>query len=195
MRAGANAIGFVFAPSPREVTPGEAAAISNGLHPSVLRVGVFVDSSLDSLLEAVRVAGLSGVQLQGSESLEFAIAVKAANPELFVYKAVKVDTPESLGLAEAYAKAGLDAVMVDRKDVSRPGLPAGRVPQEWLKDLRIERLIVAGGLGPDGVASLVRDLHPWGVDVSGGVEEAPGRKDPLKIRAFLKSVRDAEAAA
>jgi len=193
--AGANAIGFIFAPSPRRVTAAEAAEISLGIDPSVRSIGVFVDAAFGVVLETVEAAGLTGVQLQGSESQEFAEAIKRANPDLFVYKVLKIGALESLAAAEGLEPGGLDAVMVDRKDVDHPQRIVQPVPSEWLENLRIERLIVAGGLSPENIGPLVARLRPWGVDVSGGVEEALGKKDPGKIRAFVNAVRGAEAAA
>jgi len=193
--AGANAIGFIFAPSPRRVIAAEAAEIGLGIGPLVRKIGVFVDAAFDVVLATVAAAGLTGVQLQGSESQEFAEAIKKANPDLFVYKVFKIDALESLAAAEGFAYGGLDAVMVDRKDVDHPERIVQPVPAEWLENLKIERLIVAGGLSPENIGSMIAALRPWGVDVSGGVEEAPGKKDPVKIRDFVNAVRGAEAAA
>ncbi|MGI8427671.1 MAG: phosphoribosylanthranilate isomerase [Actinomycetota bacterium] len=191
--AGANAIGFIFAPSPRRVSAAQAAEIVKGIHPSIRKIGVFVDPSLSDVLATVEAAGMTGAQLHGSESVEFAEAVKAANPGLFVYKAVKIEERDGLVEAERYAEGSTDAVMIDRKDVNQLGRGVQPVPLEWLEDLRIERMILAGGLNPENVGTLVSGCRPWGVDVSSGVEESPGKKNSGQVRAFLQAVRQAEA--
>ncbi|MGH2721463.1 MAG: phosphoribosylanthranilate isomerase [Actinomycetota bacterium] len=195
IRAGANAVGFVFAPSPRRVGAARVRAISSHLHPAIRRIGVFVDVPPDHVLAVADEARLDGVQLQGSESLDHLRALKSAAPQLFILKVIRRGGPQSLALGSRMrAEALADAVMVDTKD------PADltRAPEtisvvdlgdEWGG---IDRLVLAGGLTPGNVGALVREIRPWGVDVSAGVESAPGRKDADKVRAFVRAVREAE---
>jgi phosphoribosylanthranilate isomerase len=197
VRAGANAIGFVFAPSPRRVSTARVRTITARIHPAVRRIGVFVDDAPDRVLEVAAEACLDGVQLHGTESVDVVREIRAAAPRLFILKAIRVGGPQPLALAvELLAEALADAVMVDTKDpadlaavpvtISAAGLREGGAGG-------IDRLVLAGGLTPGNVGSLVRCMRPWGVDVSRGVESAPGRKDAHKLRAFVRAVRQAEA--
>lgn len=190
VRAGANAIGFVFAPSPRRVSPVEAHEIGAHIHPSLRKIGVFVNSPNDQILEVVDLANLDGVQLQGTESAEIVTALKKSNPNLFVTQVVRALDEASVREASA---GDADAVMVDTRDPSHPEVNAGPIPSSWLGGASIAKLIVAGGLTPSNVGWLVQEARPWGVDTSSGVESGPGRKDPDKIRAFMKAVREADA--
>lgn len=187
--AGANAVGFIFARSLRRVTPSRAAAITVRLHPSVRRIGVFVNAPQARVLEVVNVAALDGVQLQGSETPEFVEALRRAMPSLTIFKVVRPRSAADLRSLSAYA---VDAIMLDPRDPERPFDPVRPIPTEWLAGVDQGRFVVAGGLTADNVAALVGTLRPWGVDVSGGVESAPGRKDPNLVRGFVRAVREAE---
>lgn len=183
-------MGFVFAPSPRRIQVEEAREIARHLHPSVALVGVFVDAGVDEMLDVVGRVGLDAVQLQGHEPAEVIDELRAGRPGLFITRVLRATDASSLaGLADSLA----DAVMADSKDASRPADQHGQVPLAWLEGLRHGRLIVAGGLTPDNVGLVVSSLRPWGVDVSSGVEESPGRKDAALVRRFLQAVRAAEA--
>lgn len=190
--AGANALGFLFAPSPRRISPSRAAGITRHLHPAVTGIGVFVDSSADEILGIVEAAGLGGIQLHGSESPELARSLKTARPALMVFKAIRVTGRQDLARAFDYE---VDGVFLDPKDPSRPLAPAEPIPHEWLEDLAGSRYIVSGGLTPGNVGALISRLRPWGVDVSGGVEKGPGQKDPRKVAEFVRAVRGSENAA
>jgi phosphoribosylanthranilate isomerase len=213
VRAGANAIGFVFAPSPRRVTPGRVRAIAARIHPAVRRIGVFVDEDPARVLSVAAEARLDGVQLHGSEPVEVVRAIRAAAPRLFMLKVIRVGGPQPLAMAvQLRAEALVDAVMVDTKDpaalaaepvpISSRGLrladgsdASGASGGPDVSDASggpVDRLVLAGGLTPSNVGALVREMRPWGVDVSSGVESAPGRKDPDKVRAFVRAVREAE---
>lgn len=195
MRAGANALGFVLAASPRRIDLPAAAAIARHVHPSVATVGVFVDATAAEVLDAIEAVCLQGVQLHGDVPDGLVAEVRAARPHAFIVQAVRVD-PGGAGHPLAMAE-GIDAVMVDSKDPRHPTERHGPVPARWLAAWmagpRPERVIVAGGLTPSTVGDLVREVRPWGVDVSGGVEGAPGVKDPALVRAFLHAVRAADA--
>lgn len=187
--AGANAVGFIFARSPRRVSPARAAAIIVHLHPAVGRIGVFVDSPIERIVEVVEKAGLDGVQLQGGETPEFVDRLRALRPSLTVYKVIRPRAAGDMGAAEEYS---VDAVLFDPRDPRQPAEAARPIPLDWLERSKVARMVVAGGLSPHNVGPLVSTLRPWGVDVSGGVESAPGKKDPDLIRAFVRAVREAE---
>jgi len=190
VRAGADAVGFVFAPSPRRISPSDAGAIADLLHPSVQRIGVFVDETPANVLQIIDQAGLDGVQLQGSESAQFVIDLRAERPALTIFKVVRSAAAGELAQAEGLE---VDAIFIDPKDAADPTAPVEPIPVDTLRELSI-RFIVAGGLTPSNVGALVAEVRPWGVDVSGGVEERPGEKDPEKVRSFIRAVRDAERA-
>jgi phosphoribosylanthranilate isomerase len=191
VRAGADAVGFVFANGPRNVSLAHAAKIAGSMQGSVRKIGVFVDAPFSTISAHVETAGLDGVQLHGSEELPLIRQLKQSFPDVLVFKAVKMNGRES---AEALGRfAGqVDAVMFDRKDVANPGRRVEPLPFDWLDGLPLGRVILAGGLHPDNVGRVVRELRPWGVDASGGLEVRPGRKDLRKVAAFVSAAREAE---
>lgn len=189
IRAGANALGFVFSTSPRRISPSAARRITAHVHPALRKIGVFVDSPPDRVLAVVQNSGIDGVQLQGSEPPEWIAQLKREDPALFVAKVLKVTGPETVKEAEEFSA---DVIFLDRKDPLRPELPSTAIPPEWIIDAGLDRFVLAGGLDPVNVGPLIREVRPWGVDVSSGVEAAPGQKDPVKIRAFVSAVREAE---
>ena len=185
--AGADAVGVIFAPSPRQVTIEQAAAALAGIAPPVARVGVFVDPSLEEVRVAVAACALTAVQLSGHEAPAFCDALGIP-----MLKTVHVGTDFGLEAAEPYrghvAALLLDTLLADKAggtsqafDWQRPGVLPGWAPS-----------FVAGGLNPDNVAGCIDALHPYAVDVASGVEASPGIKDPDKINAFCAAVRDAD---
>lgn len=182
---GADAVGFVFAPSTRQLAPGRAADIVKRLPPEILTVGVFRDEAPQRVVDVVQGAGLHAAQLHGHESVETTRYVRERLRG--VIKAFPGGDPE-LANAAAY---GADVVLLD--SVS-PG--SGRV-FDWslAEEAPVDtRLMLAGGLHPDNVAEAIRRVRPWGVDVSSGVEASPGVKDPVLLRAFVNAARAAQPA-
>jgi phosphoribosylanthranilate isomerase len=192
VEAGADAIGLVFWPeSPRAVTPEGARAIGEALPPFVVRVGVFVDATRDEMTRVADAAGLDMLQLHGDEPPEaFAGLPRRA------LKAVRVG--DGFAPEDALCYAGKAAgVLVDTRLPGGTPLPGGTgVPFDWtlVKGLaeQVRFLVLAGGLAPSNVAAAIRAVRPHGVDVSSGVESAPGRKDPKRVKAFLDAVRTTE---
>jgi phosphoribosylanthranilate isomerase len=182
---GASAVGFIFAPSPRQIPVQLAGDIAKRLPEGILTVGVFRDEAPQRVVEAVRVAGLGAAQLHGHETAEETKWVRSRVP--MAIKAFRAGEP-AIGRFDEF---GADYLMVDGDN---PG--SGRVFDWRLAEGVIDpqRLIVSGGLRPDNVAEAVAHLHPAGVDVSTGVEAAPGRKDPLLVRDFIVNARRAGAA-
>lgn len=178
---GADAVGFVFAPSPRQVAPGRVADIVKRLPPEVLTVGVFRDETPERVVEIVRGTGLGGAQLHGHERPEESRWVRERVP--FVIRAFPAGDP-ALRLGREH---GTDAVMIDS---ASPG--SGEVFDWSLAEAPDGcRLVLAGGLGPDNVAQAIAQVKPWGVDVVTGVEAERGRKDARKLRAFVAAARAA----
>ena len=185
--AGADALGFMFfAGSKRNITFADAAAIIRELPAFVSKVGVFVNAPADEIRRAVDVTGIDALQLHGEETPDFC----AQFAPLRVVKAFRIRDRDSLQECLQYpAHAWLLDSFVD-------GAHGGTgVTADW--NLAAEavqlhhRVILAGGLRVATVADAMRRVRPFGVDVSSGVESAPGKKDPEKIRAFIAAARGA----
>ncbi len=180
---GADAVGFVFAPSPRQMSPSAVHAITRRLPPEVVTVGVFRNERPQTVVDTVNRAGLKVAQLHGQESREDCGYVSARVP--VVIKAFAAGD-RRMDRAGEY---GAGIVMIDA-----PSPGSGKVFDWRLAEgaPRGRRLLLAGGLDPDNVAEAIRTVHPWGVDVSTGVETSPGRKDPTRVRSFVQSAKAAE---
>jgi phosphoribosylanthranilate isomerase len=190
LEAGADWLGFVRWPkSPRFVETDTAAELAAALRSRATRsfqaVGVYVDADRETIERDVAAIGLDRVQLHGSETPEFARALPWP-----VIKALRARDPSALE-KEAHRYEGLD-LLIDAFDPDRPGGTGQSHDYDALADLvRTRRVLIAGGLHPGNVGDIVRRLRPWGVDVSSGVESAPGRKDPKAVRAFIQAARRA----
>lgn len=178
---GADAVGFVFAPSPRQVAVGTARDIVKRLPHEVITVGVFRDEAPERVVEVVNAIGLRAAQLHGHETPEQAQYVRNRVPLL-----IQAFPAGDRNLAKA-RDYGADAILLD---AASPG--SGQVFDWSLAEAPDGiRLILAGGLTPDNVEQAIKQVHPWGVDVASGVESAPGHKDPLKVRAFVAAAKRA----
>lgn len=187
LAAGADAVGFVFfPPSPRHLTLERAADLARMVPAFVTRVGLFVNPSAEILAETLAAVPLDLIQFQGEETPEF--CEKAGRPYVKVARMRPgVDLVE---FARAYPSAR--GLLLDAYVESYGG--AGQT-FDWSlvpKDMPLP-IMVAGGLKADNVGDAIRQLRPWGVDVSSGVEAAKGIKDPGKINAFVAAVRDADS--
>lgn len=180
----ADAVGFVFAPSPRQVRPDDVRDIAKRLPYEAITVGVFRNERPERVVEIVHKANLRVAQLHGGEpdsDVEF-IAERVP----MVIRALPAGDPR-IARASSWPT---DLVMVDAPE---PG--SGEV-FDWALATGVPRgvrLIVAGGLTPANVTAAIRAMRPWGVDVSSGVESSPGRKDPLKLKEFVQAARAAGA--
>ncbi len=177
---GADAVGLVFASSTRQISEGVARDIVRALPPGVLSIGVFRNERRARVVELANKVGLRAVQLHGVESPEDTKWVASRVPS--VIRAFSSTNPAVQNFS-VYSPARL---LVDS---SSPG--SGKTFNwEALSMLRItEPYILAGGLDPTNVATAVEQLNPWGVDVSSGVEERPGKKDAVKVRKFINEAR------
>ena len=179
---GADALGFVFAPSPRQISPALAREIVKRLPPETVTVGVFRNETPSRVIEIVNEARLQGAQLHGHETP--AMTAEVATDVRFVIKAVVAGYKDAAN-ANNFAS---DAILVD-------GLhPGSGTAYDWelLQDIPTDiRLMLSGGLTPENVAAGIAQVRPWGVDVSSGVEKAPGLKDAVKMRHFITNARDA----
>jgi len=189
-QAGADAVGFVFSPgSPRRVDVAAARRIARALPPFVLRVGVFVDAPRPEMARAVEEVGLDLLQLHGHEPPE-----SLGELPRRAIKAVGVGDDFEPQDALRY-EGRVAGILLDTR--SDGGLPGGTGQTfDWTRVRAVREkasfLMLAGGLNPGNVHLALTAVRPDGVDVSSGVEAAPGRKDPEKVRAFMAAVREAE---
>ncbi len=181
---GADALGFVFAPgSPRVLTPDQAAALTAPLTAKPLRVGVFQDQDIDFIRMCSNVCGLHVVQLHGTESPDMARALAP----LRVWKSWILRGPGDLQAARQYPA---EAIVVDGECGGRSGGTGCRADWDLAAQLAARRdVVLAGGLSAGNVGTAIRQVRPAWVDVSSGVEEAPGIKSTLRMRVFIIAAR------
>src|SRR3954447_19148076 len=179
---GADAVGFIFAPSTRQVAPAIVRDIVRRLPPEVLTVGVFRDEAPERVVEIVHRTGLRAAQLHGRETPEATRFVRSRVP--VVFKAFVAGDPAVARVREH----GADAVLVDSPTPGSgkvfdwslaEGVPAGL------------RLVLAGGLDAGNVAGAIARVHRWGVGVVTGVESERGKRDPRRLRAFVAGAKAA----
>lgn len=204
---GADAVGFVFAPSKRRVTPEQVALITPHLPTTVERVGVFdpLNAEVDPevIAAAARTAGLNTIQLHGRLDPHLAHRLqKILSGEIKIIQTIhwQVDTDGANAanvarqLGEISREGVVDRVLIDSKVGTATG--GTGIPFDWEKaratltqNAGPLKLIVAGGLRPDNVQEAISRLTPWGVDVASGVEAEPGKKSREKLAAFIKNAR------
>jgi phosphoribosylanthranilate isomerase len=209
-KLGADAVGFVFAPSRRRVNAAQVAAITPHLPDGVLTVGVFATDNADEITQAVREAGLQGAQLHNQVNPELIARLNDAfegRVRLIQTVPFNVHSGDNAGFSAALARTlttpGLWAVLID---AARRGKSGGLgMAFDWQLAAQeihlafktaaaacgpdLPPIIVAGGLHSRNVAAAIDVLKPWGVDVASGVEAEPGRKDPLRLRKFIAAAR------
>lgn len=194
---GADALGFVVGvpASPRNLAPQQAARLIDHVPLFVASVVVLVPQSVDDVVHTCESLRPTAVQLHGSVLIDSA-QLRRALPTLSVIRAI---TAPSARLPDGAADAanGVDAVLLDS---FAQGLPGGTgVVHDWTVSKRVKQiihptpLILAGGLTPDNVREAIHVVHPYAVDVSTGVESRPGRKDPAKVSAFIRRVKEVTA--
>lgn len=220
VRLGADALGFIFAPSKRRVTVEQAAAITRCLPAHVDNVGVFTEPTAEAILRAVREANLTVVQLHmpyDRALVQSLHAASAGRVKLWQVIAVEVQPADPNAskaelvrtLQESLSDPRLSSILLD---TARAGASGGRgesfswapvrsllnqlnqlelAPQEGRQAApQVPRIVLAGGLTPENVKEAIHTLAPWGVDVVSGVESHPGIKDPKRLSAFLVAARD-----
>ncbi len=197
--AGADALGFVFYErSPRKVDPETAGRIAEKLPATIEKFGVFVNQNEESICALAHEARLTAVQLHGdNEDPHVADLVAQRQPQLKIMVGISMLHPKPEGWAMMWRPDLVHAFLVDSGSASNYGgtgktfdWQASRPDIEVIAT--VGRVVVAGGLNPGNVAQAIRILKPWGVDVASGVEASPGKKDPEKVRAFVRAVRETE---
>ena len=217
---GADALGFIFAPSPRQVTAEQVAEITRHL-PSTMKkietIGVFTINDAESIVSTAQQAGLTGVQLHGSFDASLTAAVRKLSGGCLTVlpvlrwkiprspEPVGTEPPEILSqlalLAqesrsqESRSRTGRNRVLIDAEMAGNSGGLGLQFPWRSAASALAQAshfrfdLVVAGGLRPENVRAAIGALHPFGVDVASGVESAPGRKDPDRLRDFIHAAR------
>ncbi len=186
VEAGADLLGFVFYErSPRYVSVETAAGIIRQLPPYVVSVGLFVDAPEEFVFHAISACGLNVLQFHGAETPEYCLQFGVMS-----MKAFRIRDAQSLEALAQYSTSAwlLDAFTPDK---------LGGTGETFNWDLALEAkklgrpIFLAGGLTPQNVAEAVRRVQPYAVDVSSGVEAAPGRKDPAKVKSFIQAAKGA----
>lgn len=203
VRAGADALGFIFAPSPRRIAVEAARKIVSRLPEKVEKVGVFVDEDMETVWATMERAGLTAVQLHGHETprlIKRMVAYRmldrplgAERPKIFKAIPVGGDPYSALRYVEG-AEEVLAGVLLDSAGGRTRGGTGAAFDWKAAADFIFElgqryRLVLAGGLTPENVPRAIGMFHPWGVDVVSGVEKEPGKKDHEKVRAFVKAAK------
>ena len=184
VNAGADALGFIFAPSPRRIAPHDARAIIEGLPLMVTTVGVFVDAPVDEIERVSTEAGVGVVQLHGAESPED--CSRCSRPVIKRFAVSNDDTAADLSARVDGFRVG--AYLLD------PGGGSGETFRWELARAVAGPVLVAGGLNAENVRMAIREVQPFGVDVSSGVEDRPGVKNVEKLQAFIRAVREQDLA-
>jgi phosphoribosylanthranilate isomerase len=208
--AGANAIGFIFAPGPRRIAPLDARNIVSVLPATAQRIGVFVNEKPERVREIIQKAKLTAVQLHGDEDIEYIRNMfretgrEKPDPgygmkrqrDTRIFKVIRMDSTAEARLRQYHESGLVDAFLLDSATRVRGG--SGQ-PFDWKAAASMLRpyegkirIIVAGGLTAENVGEAIRTLRPWGVDVVTGVEKQPGIKSREAMYAFVDAVRAAE---
>ncbi len=185
-KMGADAIGLVFADSPRQVTVEQAAEIVKTLPPGVATIGVFVNASVGAINAAVAETGISYVQLHGDEQPD--VVGRISVPCI---KAFRIRDAASVAAIGDWVKAAGDnlfAVLLDAYDPAARGCTGNKLKWGLSGGLDFDRAaLLGGGLYPGNVRQAVETVKPWGVDAASGVESSPGVKDMAKVAAFIQA--------
>jgi phosphoribosylanthranilate isomerase len=182
---GVDALGFIFAPSPRRVEPDVAKKIILALPKTLLKVGVFVNEAPEEVLRVAKYCSLNTLQFHGEESPEY--CKRFYHP---IIKAIRIKSFESLKEMEKYPDC---LILLDTFSPTQAGGTGN--PFSWevaLKAKEEREFILSGGLKPENIEEAIKKVRPWGVDICSGVEAIPKKKDLLKMANFVKEVRKAD---
>jgi phosphoribosylanthranilate isomerase len=179
---GADAIGFIFAPSPRQIEPGDAAEIADRVR--VTRIGVFVDPTLEELEKTMSVCPLDKIQLHGRETPQFCRSVAAET-----IKGLRI---RDRGIVESLpAYSGVWKILLDAYVPGKMGGTGRIIPEDLLQLFpSFDDIILAGGIGAANISGLFRRYRPFGFDISSSVEFSPGQKDAEKLKDLFNTIKN-----
>ncbi len=202
LAAGADALGFIFAPSTRRIEVGTAAKIITALPAEIDKIGVFVNETPTRIATIVEQVGLTGIQLHGDEPADQMEQYRQVVGQCKIIKTLQArELLSSPDMLDGYlqARQTIDAILLDAGSPSQRGGTGQTF--DWIAAAPIVArvranmpVIIAGGLNPENVAEAIRLFAPWGVDVVSGVEREIGKKDETKLYDFVGAVRQAQAA-
>jgi phosphoribosylanthranilate isomerase len=183
--AGADAVGLIFAESPRRIDVEQARKIAAALPDGILKVGVFVDAEPEEVLRTAREVGLDYAQLHGDEDPETVAKIRKGG--LGVIKALRVRNAQALAAVESYEA---DLFLLDAWSAKLRGGTGERFDWELAKALKWrDNILVSGGLTPENVREAIEFFEPYGVDASSSLEERPGKKDDERVRRFVGAAK------
>jgi phosphoribosylanthranilate isomerase len=183
---GADAVGLVFAKSPRQLSVEDAREVATVLPDGVLKVGVFVDEEPEEVLRIAREVGLDYAQLHGDESPETVTALREGGVK--VIKALRVQSVDSLDVMDGYEA---DLFLLDAWSERAPGGTGERFDWKVAKSYGGRgNILVSGGLTPENVREAIRFFEPYGVDASSSLEDAPGKKNAERVRRFVSAAKE-----
>src|ERR1035437_7099519 len=190
-RLGADIEGFIFAESPRRITPEKAALIIKKLKPGVLKAGVFVDEKAQTVNNIIKKLRLNMVQLHGDESVSYLREIKGA----MIVKVIRVkNTADLKRQVKKYGK-NADAFLFDTYSRAARGGTGHCFDWKMLKGIKFPKpFFVAGGINPENVCRAIKEAKPYGVDVSSGVEKKKGKKSPAKLKKLFKEIQSMDKA-
>jgi phosphoribosylanthranilate isomerase len=184
--SGADAVGLVFAESPRKLSVEKAREIAAALPDRVLKVGVFVNEETEEVLRIVREVGLDYAQLHGDESPKTVTVLRGEGVK--VIKALRVRGAGSLGAIDEYEA---DLFLLDAWSEKARGGTGERFDWELAKSHGGRgNIVVSGGLTPENVREAIRFFEPYGVDASSSLEDAPGKKNGERVRRFVSAAKE-----
>ena len=184
-RLGADALGFIFAPSPRKVEVENARRIIDNLGEKVEKIGVFLDHDIGEVKRIAEKCGLTGIQFHGSESPEY-----LQNFEFYtIIKSIRVNRERGWDEIEKYREVA-DRLLLDTYVDGKPGGTGNCFPWELIReyDFGGVPVIVAGGITPDNVLDALGSAPLYGIDVCSGVEEVPGKKSKVKLKRIFEKI-------
>jgi phosphoribosylanthranilate isomerase len=184
IQLGVDALGFIFAPSPRQIAPPKALAIIRKLPPFIKTVGVFVNETPDVIREITHHCGLDLVQLHGDESQDLCLSLMP-----YTIKALRIKDESSPQAGKAYY-GKVRALLLDTYAEDKAG-GTGKT-FDWNLALKFKKLqipiILSGGLRPSNIREAIRTVKPYAIDVNSGVEERPGKKSPELMKELMKNI-------
>lgn len=188
---GATALGFICVPSsPRYITPEKIREIVNTLPINIDKIGVFVNTTIENICKTFTTSGLTAVQLHGDESPDFCQLLRESLPNKEIIKALRIKTIDDLERADIYSNC-VDTLLLDAYHPNQFGGTGKTIDWENLQQFKPKSpWFLAGGLTPDNIKEALSKIHPDGIDLSSGVEYAPGDKNLVKVAQLFENLNN-----